>query len=97
MDWLNDTCIKETVAISKEIKAAAMKIASEIYNMFHSFVDHNGFMLFFPQLKTRFIDQLCKFSDSDMGQPATYCKQVPTLVSIFQSKLGNVILCCTLL
>ena len=79
------------------MKAAAMNIASDIYNLIHCFVDHNGCMMFFPQWKTSFIGQLCKCSDSDLGQSVTYYNQVPPLVSLFQSKLGNVILCCTLL
>ena len=68
---MNDTCIKKTVASSKEMKTATMKIASDIYNLFHILVDHNGCMLFSPPPKTSFIDQLCKCSDSDLGQPVT--------------------------
>ena len=55
---MNETCIKDTVASSKEMKAAAMNIVSDIYNLFRHFVDHKGCMLFFPQWKTIFIDQL---------------------------------------
>ena len=33
------------------MKAAAMKTASEIYNLFYCFMDHNSFMLVFPQWK----------------------------------------------
>ena len=58
--------------------------------MFHRFVYHNGCMLFFPQWKISFIYQLCKCSYSDLGQPVIYYNQVPPLVPLFQSKLGNV-------